>query len=55
MLDAVMHPLPFSPCRYYACLTQVRKMPRNLRLPLPQYFNQEADAYLTSSNQIQQA
>lgn len=54
-LDSVVHPLPLAPRPHNPGIPQIRQMPRDLRLALPQDLHKIADADLCSIHQMQQA
>ncbi len=53
-LNAVMHPLALASRLYYPCTAKVGEVPRYLRLPLLQYFDEVTDTDFAAVHEIQQ-
>jgi arsenite methyltransferase len=53
MLDAVVHPLAFTPGTHNARLSQIRQMPGNLWLALLENFNEVAHADFAPGHEVQ--
>jgi hypothetical protein len=52
--DAIVHPLAFSSGGYDPRAAKVGKMPRYLRLGVPQYLHKIADTKLLIAHQVQE-
>lgn len=52
--DPVVHPFALAPRSYHTRPTEISEVPRDLRLALPENFDEIADADLATVHQIQQ-